>query len=266
LSPGAAETFSEGSGRLKLAEAIVRQPLAARVAANRVWMHLMGRGLVTSPSNFGRLGDRPSHPELLDYLASRLVANRWSVKGLIREIVMSRTYQLASMSDARNEPVDAANKWYWRANRRRRDAEGLRDAVLWAAGTLDSRIGGPSEELTADSRRRTLYGTVSRFRLQDPLLLFDFPNPAITAERRNVTHVPLQRLYFLNNEFVTRQASALAARVRTAPDPVGEAYRILYARHPSQQERQMAQEFLSEGQWTQYAQVLLASNEFLFVD
>jgi len=259
------ELWTAGSGRLQLAEAIVKQPLTARVAANRVWMNLMGRGIVGSPSNFGRLGERPTHPELLDYLAARLVEQRWSIKSLIREIVLSAAYQRASGRSVRAEAVDAPNKLYWRANRRRLDAEALRDSLLHAAGALDGRVGGESEELGAEFRRRTLYGKVSRFKLNEALALFDFPNPSATSERRVVTHVPLQRLYFLNNEFVARQAAALAARL-TGPDPVGQAYRLIFGRPPSPEERRLGEEFTRTGQWTQYAHTLLSSNEFLFVD
>jgi hypothetical protein len=254
--------WTEGSGRLQLAEAIVRQPLAARVAANRIWFHLFGRGIVNSPSNFGRLGDRPTHPELLEYLASRLTAGGWSVKKLVREIVLSDTYQRASSISDTGVAQDPANKLYWRHDRRRLDAEALRDSMLAVAGTLDATVGGASEELTAASRRRTVYGRVSRFRLNQTLELFDFPNPSISADKRNVTHVPLQRLYFLNHAFVARQAAALADRARS----VDEAFRLAFARPPSAEERDAAAAFLRDGSLAQLAQVLLASNEFLFVD
>jgi hypothetical protein len=266
LTNGAPQAWTEGSGRLQLAEAIVAQPLAARVAANRIWMKMMGRGLVTSASNFGRYGDRPSHPELLDYLAARLVSQGWSVKKLIREIALSQTYRRADESNAANQNLDAANKWYWRANRERLDAEALRDSVLLVSGLLDARVGGESEELNADCRRRTIYGRVSRFKLNETLQLFDFPNPSTTSEKRDVTHVPLQRLFFLNSDFIAKQAAALASRIEGNGGGVRFAYSLLFQRQPTVEEERLANEFLRESGWKQLAQVLLSSNEFLFLD
>ena len=266
LSPTPVPIWTSGSGRLELADSIVAQPLTARVAVNRIWTKLTGRAIVGSPSNFGRFGERPSHPELLEHLAARFTAQGWSVKKLIREIVLSETYQRASAAHAANENVDAANKWYWRANRERLDAEALRDSLLYVAGTIDPAVGGPSEELDAAARRRTVYGRVSRFKLNETLQLFDFPSPSTTSEKRNVTHVPLQRLYFLNNEFVARQASALAARVETDANPVRQAYALLFQREPTPDEDRLTRDFLRTVGWKQLAQVLLSSNEFLFVD
>ncbi len=271
LTAGTPKAWTSGSGRLELAEAIAAQPLTARVAANRIWMKMMGRPLVLSPSNFGRYGDRPSHPELLDHLAARLVEHGWSVKKLIREIALSETYRRAAESVAANENIDAANKWYWRGNRERLDVEALRDALLFASGTLDPQVGGASEELTPECRRRTVYGRVSRFKLNETLQLFDFPNPTTTSEKRDVTHVPLQRLFFLNSEMVARQASALAARIEREGGSgdtarLKYAYAILFQREPAAAEQKLNLEFLAESGWKQLAQVLLSSNEFLFVD
>jgi len=266
LSPSPVPIWTSGSGRQELAAAIVAQPITARVAANRIWMKLTGRAIAGSPSNFGRFGERPSHPDLLEYLAARFTAQGWSVKKLIREIVLSETYQRASAAHAANENIDAANKWYWRGNRERLDAEALRDSLLCVSGVLDPAVGGPSEELDAATRRRTVYGRISRFKLNEMLQLFDFPNPSITSEKRNVTHVPLQRLFFLNNEFVARQASALAARVEADANPIRQAYALLFQREPTPGEARMSQDFLRTAGWKQLAQVLLSSNEFLFVD
>jgi cytochrome c553 len=263
LSPEEPEIWQRRSGRLELAEAILKQPLAARVAANRIWMHLFGRGIVGSPSNFGRFGERPSNPPLLEYLAARLIEHQWSIKALIREIVLSATYQRSSSRVASSDAIDAENKHFWRANRRRLDAEALRDALLAASGNLEQSLGGPSEDIAPDSRRRTLYARISRFQLNPTLSLFDFPTPSITAEKRVVTHVPLQRLFFLNNDFVTRQAQALAARSRA---DVKAAYRILFGRLPTKEERHLAKQFLRDSSWEDYARVLLTSNEFLFLD
>ncbi|MBY0503684.1 MAG: PSD1 and planctomycete cytochrome C domain-containing protein [Bryobacteraceae bacterium] len=254
-----------GSGRLELANAILAQPLAARVIANRVWLHLFGAGLVRTPSNFGTMGERPANPELLDYLAARLRDGSWSLKGLIREIVLSQTYQAAS---AGPEPLDPANRLFGRANRRRLDAEALRDALLRVAGTLEDKLGGESVALDG-STRRTVYARVGRYQQDETLSLFDFPSSSVTAEQRSVTNVPLQRLFFLNSGFILKQSGALAARVaREAPEAgrIAYAYRLLYQREPAAEEVRLGQEFLARGSWSDYAQVLLSANEFAFLD
>ena len=134
--------FSKGSGRLELAEAIVRHPLSARVMVNRIWMHHFGRGIVATPSNFGVTGDRPTHPELLDYLAARFVENHWSIKALHREIMLSATYQLGAQYAEPNDAADPENKLLWRANLRRLEVEALRDSLLFVSGALDETIRG----------------------------------------------------------------------------------------------------------------------------
>jgi len=263
----------QGSGRRQLAEAVVAQPLAARVMANRIWLHLFGAGLVRTPSNFGFTGDRPAHPELLEYVAARLVAARWSMKQLIREIVLSETYQASSEPHAENARRDPDNRLWWRANRRRLDAEALRDSLLAAAGRLDGAVGGPSAELDDKLLRRSIYARVGRFRQEPTLALFDFPSASITNEQRVVTNVPLQRLFFLNSEFVMAQADALAGRLAGAgPDPearVREAYRLLFGRAPAAEELRLGKAFAAEAgpeAWSQYAQVLFSSNEFSYLD
>ncbi|MBM3774111.1 MAG: DUF1549 domain-containing protein, partial [Acidobacteria bacterium] len=156
LSAGEPEPFGKGSGRLELAEAIAspRNPLTARVMANRVWMHHFGQGLVRTPSNFGQLGERPTHPELLDYLASRFIENRWSIKALHREIMLSAAYRLASADASKNANLDSENRLLWRAHRRRLDAEALRDSLLFVAGRLDPKAGGPAVWLTENYATR----------------------------------------------------------------------------------------------------------------
>src|SRR5207248_1617712 len=136
----------KGSGRLEIAEAIVKHPLAARVIANRIWMRHFGRGIVATPSNFGTAGERPTHPELLDYLANRLIENRWSMKALHREIMLSAVYQLSAH---REDDSDPDNQWFARANVRRLDVESLRDSLLYVAGALDETLGGPPLELSS---------------------------------------------------------------------------------------------------------------------
>src|SRR5262249_29470225 len=201
---------------LELARAIASKdnPLTARVMVNRIWMHHFGRGIVNTPSNFGTLGERPSHPELLDYLAARFVADGWSVKKLHREIVLSATYRLASQRDERAAAVDPDTRLLWRANRRQLEVEPWRDAMLVVAGNLDPKLGGPPADLSAaTNNRRTLYGAVSRHNLDPLLRLFDFPDPNLTSDRRPVTSVPLQQLFVLNSPFVARQSKAFADRV-----------------------------------------------------
>jgi mono/diheme cytochrome c family protein/exonuclease VII small subunit len=278
--------FTTGSGRLELARAIAspENPLTARVFVNRVWQQMFGRGLVGTPSNFGLLGERPTHPELLDHLAARFIASGWSVKTLIREIALSSTYRQASTFSAANFAHDPDNRLLWRANRRRLDVESWRDAVLAVCGTLDPTIGGPSLNLdNAKNRRRTLYAAVSRHELNPMLRLFDFPDPNLTSERRVPTTVPMQQLFVLNSEFMIGQARALAATLaaeKAANDAVRitSAYRRIFGRTPTPNERHWAAEFLAAAAtetgksdvklspWEQYVQALLSTNEFTFVD
>ncbi|HKB00901.1 MAG TPA: PSD1 and planctomycete cytochrome C domain-containing protein [Gemmataceae bacterium] len=268
--------FQKGSGRMELARAIASKdnPLTARVFVNRVWMHHFGRGIVGTPSNFGSLGERPTHPELLDFLAARFVANGWSVKALHRDILLSSAYQLGSQYDEHNLAADPDNKLLWRMNRRRLEVEPWRDAMLAVAGQLDETTGGPSADLSAPTNtRRTLYGAVSRHNLDPVLRLFDFPDPNLTSDRRPVTNVPLQQLFVLNSEFMARQAKALAARVKEAEPTdtarIRRAFLLTYGRPPNERELQFGEDFLTGGgpdAWEKYAHVLLSANEFAFVD
>ena len=222
LSEDGAEPYTEGSGRLPLAEAIAEHPITARVIVNRVWRWHMGTGIVDTPSNFGLMGDRPTNPELLEYLTLRFMDGGMSIKQLHRDIMLSTTYQLASGRHARNEQIDGANRYFWRADRRRLDAESIRDAVLYVSGDLDPEVGGPSLSLRdEDNNRRTLYGEVSRFQVDEFLQTFDFPNPSLSAERRYTTNVPGQSLYFMNSPFVRRQAELLVKRLMEETAPAG---------------------------------------------
>jgi hypothetical protein len=274
LCAGEPRAFTKGSGRLELAEAIgsPSNPLTARVMVNRVWQHHFGAGLVRTPSDFGRMGDRPSNPELLDYLAARFVENAWSVKALHREIMLSAAYALSSACAEKNFRVDPENRLLWRANIQRLDVEALRDSLLAVTGELDLKSGGPPQQLADEhNRRRTVYGFVSRNTLDGTLALFDFPNPNITSEKRNVTESPVQELFFLNSTFLARRAEALFARLGTASPETARitgAYRLVYAREPSAVELQLGLRFLKNGRepWPRYAQALLSSNEFLFVN
>jgi mono/diheme cytochrome c family protein len=279
--------FTQGSGRLELAQAIAspKNPLTARVFVNRVWQHHFGKGLVGTPSNFGKLGERPTHPELLDHLATRFIASGWSIKALHREILLSATYQMSCDRHEHDASIDPANQLLWRMNRQRLDVEAWRDALLAASGELDGQVGGPSGDLGGlGYKRRTLYGKISRHNLDGLLRLFDFPDPNITSDARPVTTVPLQQLFVLNSEFMVARARSLAARL--AAEEKDDAARIrlafvrLYGRPAAEQEVQMGLEYLhapeevpSPGEpkptlsrWEQYAQVLLSANEFTFVD
>jgi hypothetical protein len=290
LSAGEPAPFGDGSGRRELAELIAspQNPLTARVMVNRIWKHHFGEGLVRTASNFGVLGDRPTHPELLDFLAARFIASGWSIKALHREIMFSATYQQSSAYDADNAQVDGENRLLWRMNRRRLEVEAWRDAMLAVAGTLDTTIGGPSSDLAdSNNRRRTLYGSVSRHRLDELLRLFDFPDPNLTADKRPVTTVPQQQLFVLNSEFMIGNAKALAERLRTNSENEEErirgAFVRLYARPPNQREVALGLSFLGANdaavasdtvsapeeklsRWERYAQVLLGANEFMYVD
>ncbi len=280
LSEDEPSSFRDGSGRLELAEAVASHPLTARVIVNRVWHHHFGRGIVGSASNFGQLGERPSHPELLEYLTASFKEGGSSLTALHRQIMLSATYQLSADLSRESFSLDPDNRLLWRANRRRLDAEALRDSFLFVSGGLDATVGGPSVELNDESRRLTVYSKISRFKINALLRLFDFPDPSITSEQRNVTNVPLQGLFFMNSLLITNQAELLAKRlyaVNVADDAarIKEAYRLLYSREAAESDVQFGLSFLQKaaGQaadgpspWQQYAQVLLSSNEFVFVN
>ncbi len=262
--------FHQGSGRLQLAEAIAdgQNPLTARVIVNRVWQQHFGRGIVNTPSNFGQLGERPSHPELLDYLAAEFVEQGWSLKKLHKQILMSATYGLSAEVVEANQAKDPDNHLFWRANRRRVDAETLRDSLLFASGELDLSPAEKAMKLDDEKNlKRTVYGFISRRKVDSTLALFDFPNPQATSEARMSTLVPPQRLFLMNSPFLASRASALGKRLSgTEGEKIAQAYRILYSREPDAAELKLGLEFLRQGDWVQYARVLLGSNEFLFVN
>src|SRR5207247_1645959 len=186
-------SISNGSGRAELADwlASPANPLPARVMVNRIWQWHFGEGIVRTPSNFGMMGERPTHPELLDYLASRFIESGWSIKAMHKVIMLSSAYQLAYAHSEANSAVDPDNRLIWRANFRRLEVEALRDTLLFATGTLDERLGGPPQELArANNKKRTIYGRATRSPYS-LLTLFDYPDPNITSEQREVTNVPL---------------------------------------------------------------------------
>jgi hypothetical protein len=293
------------SGRHELAKWITRKdnPLTARVAVNRVWHHLLGAGLVTSVDNFGMRGAKPSHPELLDHLADTFVADGWSVKGLIRRIVLSATYRQASTPRADGMEIDPENRLLWRATRRRWEADTIRDAMLAVSGQLDPTSGGPSlpfwvegnmnvtgkPEFLSDSakldpahsRRRSVYQpTLRKGQLEelDILNLFDFPDTNQITGARPATTVPTQALYLMNAPFVKQQAAALARLVlageRPDSDRVRELIRRVYSRQPDAAEVDKMLSYLASAggagtdgrgaAWERLCQTLLISNEFLY--
>ncbi len=284
LSPADAKPFQVGSGRLDLANDIVASPLAARVIVNRIWRWHFGTGIVNTPDNFGAPGERPSDPELLEYLAAHFASEGMSIKKLQREIMLSAAYRESADECNEDEEKDANDRLYWRFNRQRLDAESIRDAILFVAGDLDMKnMGGPSKPLGLENTRRTVYARVSRFRLDPFLQVFDFPNPSFTAEQRFSTNVPLQRLFFMNDKFVYAQAEKLAERVYAKGSDesrIQETFRLLFGRAPTDAEMKLGLEFLrttpeKRGEsvagepstaWREYARVLLSSNEFEFVN
>ena len=264
LSPDSRVGFSKGSGRLELSDLILRQPLAMRVIVNRIWKWHFGSGIVDTPSNFGFNGERPIHPELLEYLADFFMRNGMSIKKLHREIMLSAVYQLSNESNKTNYDKDSGNRLYWRANRRRMDVEQIRDSLLAASGALDKKMGGPSESLTPQSTRRTLYGKVSRYKLDDFLQLFDFPSPNISAEQRYATNVPLQRLFFMNSDFVQQQAELLVQRIEAEPTfeaRIQKAYRLVFGRAATPEELRLGLEYLRNEPLKEYEERKKAEEE-----
>jgi hypothetical protein len=265
-------TFKQGSGRLQLADRIFTdaQGLTARVIVNRVWGWHFGRGLVNTPSDFGTQGEKPSHPELLDDLAARFIAHGWSLKWLNREIMMSATYQQSSRPRADALAADEANALLWRQNPQRLDSEAFRDTLVRAAGVLDTRMGGvPGDLDDATYYRRAIYGRVSRARSSQMQALFDFPSPVQTAPERDVTTSTLQQIYLMNSAFLQNLSTAAAkkasAKAAAQPAQVAALYRQVLARNPTPAETAAAVAYLQKGTLTRYAQVLLSTNEEIFL-
>ncbi|MCB1090070.1 MAG: DUF1553 domain-containing protein, partial [Verrucomicrobiae bacterium] len=274
---GETRHFVKGSGRLELAEAIVEEgaPLSARVIVNRVWRHHFGRGIVETPSEFGALGEAPTHPELLDDLTARFMANGWSIKWLHREMLSSAAWRQSSLAPD-SEAKDPANVHYARMLRRRLDVEAWRDGMLAVSGLLDSSIGGAAINLNdSANHRRTIYGQIHRREMDQMLRLHDFPEPLDHSPKRQETTTPLQLLFTLNGPFVRQQAEALGKQWSATPsgsagEQIDQAYALLFQRNPTVRERELGTAFLGGSApsetWAEYAQALLGSNEFLFVD
>lgn len=271
---GLPRKFETGSGRLELAQAIVEDaaPLTARVIVNRVWKHHFGRGLVDTPSEFGNLGEPPTHPELLDDLAGRFMEHGWSIKWLHREILNSATWQQASVAPA-SEQTDPEDKFYSRMTRRRLDWESWRDAILSASGQIDLKMGGTASSISdVKNQRRSLYGASDRQDMDPMLRIHDVPDPGSHNPWRTETITPLQGLFALNSPFMQQQADVLGHWLQSRGDHrIEDVYERLFQRKPSERELQAAKMFTSGREaeastWSQYAQALLAGNEMLFVD
>lgn len=265
---------SEGSGRKQLAEAIFQdaRPLVARVMVNRIFSQLFGRGIVATPSDFGKQGTPPSHPELLDHLASQWIAHQWSTKWLLRELVLSSTYRqrVALEENERSRPEVFASYPL-----RRLEVEAWRDSVLQATGLIDWTMGGTPRDLSdAGNARRTLYGLIKRRELNDLLRLYDFPDPLTHSATRIPTTTPLQQLFVLNGPFLRQQAAALVERLdrEAGSDRRGrivQAYRSVFGRDPQAEEVELAEQFLNSDQpqvWHQWAHALLGSNEMAYLE
>ncbi len=291
----------EGSGRRQLAAAILdsSNPLTARVMANRAWYHLFGRGIVPTVDNFGVLGQAPTHPELLDYLATQFSGPlKWSLKGLLREIMLSQSYQMASVSDDANaESADPQNLLFHRMNLRRLEAEAIRDSILAVSGRLDPQLGGasvpvylspfmegrgrPTSGPLDGGGRRSLYISIRRNFLSPMMLAFDMPIPFNSMGRRNVSNVPAQALTLMNDPFVAEEARRWAESLPNEPAParIRRIYEEAVGRLPTPDEEQTVQDFLKEQTrrldardpsdprvWADVCHVLFNTKEFVYIN
>jgi hypothetical protein len=284
---------ADRSGRREMADWLAdpKNPLTARVIVNRVWQHLLGEGLVATGDNFGVEGARPSHPELLDDLAVRFMEDGWSLKALIRHIVLSRVYALAAEDNP--QAADPENRFGGRARRRRLEAEAIRDAILAVSGRLDRRMGGsavaglgeqavsnnnaPTELPTDDGTRRSIYLPVIRNHLPAVFEAFDFADPDVATGRRDATTVAGQALYLMNSPWVLEQAEAAATRLLALAekDRLPMLYRRAFGRSPTLEERRRVEAFLHEAAkqgtpeaatWAAVCQAIFGSAEFRFIE
>jgi len=294
-----------GSGRLELARRLIdpgQNPYIARVMVNRLWQHLTGRGIVASVDNFGVLGQEPTHPELLDWLASEFAAEGWSLKTLIRQIVLSRTYRMSSRPEPRAQEIDPENKLLHRMRIRRLEGEAIRDTVLAISGRLDRRILGPPVPVhltpfmqgrgrpgsgpVDGGGRRSIYISVRRNFLSPMMLAFDTPIPFTSMGRRNQSNVPAQALIMMNDPLIVQQARVWAERLlksqaKSPADRVRQAYLAAFSRPPTDEESAAALEFLAQQAaaygisaeqaatdvrcWADLCHVLMNVKEFIFV-
>jgi hypothetical protein len=254
---------------------------------NRVWMYHFGAALVRTPGDFGKRGELPTHPELLDWLASAFVENGWSLKKLHKLILLSSAYQQSSTASAKALALDPENRLVSHQNRQRLDLEALRDSLLAVSGKLDRKIGGPAVEITTQpfAARRTVYGFIDRQNLQGLYRTFDFASPDTSSAQRYRTTVPQQALFMMNSPFLIEQAKALAKRPELASAQdysvrIRQVYRLLFGREPASEEVTYGLRYLQGSEqirpvqagqtsltsWEEYCQALLMTNEFSFVD
>lgn len=279
LSGGTPAPIKEGSGRLDLAKWIASRdnPLTARVLVNRVWQWHFGSGLVRTPNNFGMLSEPPSHPELLDWLATQFIEDGWSIKKLHRRIVLSATYQQSSQVAGAVASRDPENRLLGRNTSRRLEAEAIRDAMVWAGGRLDPTPDGPATD-DLNTPRRSLYLQTCRWDRSNFATLFDAANPDAAVEKRDTSTVAPQALFLLNHDFVKTQAKHLADRLfreqRTDSDArIRRLFELAYSRPPTPAEVSLARTLAlpqsnqdPKAAWIDLAHVILCSNEFVHVD
>ncbi|HET6422791.1 MAG TPA: PSD1 and planctomycete cytochrome C domain-containing protein, partial [Planctomycetaceae bacterium] len=302
LGGGPLPDGQDSSGRMELAEWIVSpvNPLPARVMANRIWQHHFGRGIVPTPNDFGKQGKPPTHPELLDYLAVQFRSAGWSVKSLHRKIMLSRTYQMASMRDSQALTEDPTNDWLAGFPRRRLDAEAIRDTLLALGENLDLSPAGPHPfpaqetwdftqhkpfKAVYESRHRSVYLMTQRIQRHPYLAIFDGADPSTSTAARMISTTPLQALYLLNDPFVHEQSQRIAGRIRShsrnVEGRVNHAYELLLARPATVDEMTAANEFLGKATkllhddasdpreaiaWRAYVRALFRLNEFVYLD
>ena len=294
------QPVTQGSGRKELAEflASVDNPLAPRVMANRIWAWHFGQGLVRTPNNFGKVGERPTHPELLDYLARRFIDSGWSVKTMHRMIMLSSAYQMSSRVSDKAWKADSSNRFWSRFERRRLTIEEIRDSFLALSGALDTTVGGNVEPKSAgypefqrnnrrvnpdDTRRRSVYLPLHRNKLPALLNLFDFGDATTSSGKRGQTNVAPQALYMMNSEFANEQARGFAQRLLADNEPgaarIERAYLMALARKPGPREISIDESYLRDYEqrqtssdeprhaaWKSLCKMLLASNEFHYID
>lgn len=304
FSPDPAEIPAGQSGRLQFARWLVSNanPLTPRVLVNRLWAYHFGRGLVPTTSSFGKQAPPPSHPELLDWLATDFISNGWSIKRMHKQMLLSATYQLSSDRDSHNDEIDEPNIYRWRFDRLRLDAETLRDSILAVTGTLESGSGGrhpfrPNDKLNYtqstpftevfDHNRRSVYLMTGRLAKHPFMALYDGPDPNKSTEARAASTVALQALSMMNSPFIREKAGAFAKRLLAASPEnqqrIGLAYELALGRAPTDAERADVSDYVgnltaalqSEGRstdeaaqlaWTSFARTLLSSNEFVYCD
>ena len=258
-------------------------PLLARVMANRLWQHHFGKGIVGTPNDFGAQGERPSHPELLEWLANELVRGGWKLKPLHKQIMLSAAYQQSPAVNDENLKIDPANRYLWHFQTRRLEAELIRDSLLAIGGNLDLTMFGPS--ILDNTPRRSVYLRVKRSELLPIMTMFDAPEPTQSIGERVSTTVPTQSLAMMNSPFVRQQAEKLSARIRPTddvplPTAIDRAYQTAFSRSPGETERTRMLAFIEEQRaamggdtpdatrkaLVEFCHVLLCLNEFVYVD